>query len=150
VNDKLLTRDNLSKRRKVDDASCLFCNEQESAKHLFFDCVVARYIWNIISEVFGIAIGENFESVARWWISENKNYVLNIFSSATLWTLWSIRNEMCFQGLKWPGVKEVMRRIGYLIKSWRLLCLDKHSELLDANLMLLDRCRGELLWIAWI
>jgi hypothetical protein len=26
---------------------------------------------------------------------------LNIFSSATLWCIWSLRNEMCFQGVKW-------------------------------------------------
>jgi hypothetical protein len=45
-------------------------------------------------------------------------------------------------GLKWLDVKEVMQRVRFLIKSWHLLCLDKHSDLLDANLMLLDRCWG--------
>jgi hypothetical protein len=29
VNNKTLTRDNLVKRMKVDDGSCLFCNEAE-------------------------------------------------------------------------------------------------------------------------
>jgi hypothetical protein len=38
---KLLTRDNLSKRRKVEDPTCLFCNEHESVNHLFFECAVA-------------------------------------------------------------------------------------------------------------
>jgi hypothetical protein len=33
---RLLTRDNLSKRRKVKDSTCLFCNEQEYVNHLFF------------------------------------------------------------------------------------------------------------------
>jgi hypothetical protein len=39
-NNKLLTRDNLGKRRKVDDQTCLFCNEPESISHLFFSYVV--------------------------------------------------------------------------------------------------------------
>jgi hypothetical protein len=38
----LLTRDNLSLRRKDEDQSCLFCSEAESVIHLFFECVVAR------------------------------------------------------------------------------------------------------------
>jgi hypothetical protein len=33
---KLLTRDNLEKRRQLNDMSCLFCSENESVHHLFF------------------------------------------------------------------------------------------------------------------
>jgi hypothetical protein len=36
MNNKTLTRDNLVKRRKVVDESCLFCSEKESIHHLFF------------------------------------------------------------------------------------------------------------------
>jgi hypothetical protein len=41
-NDKLLTRNNLEKSRKVEDLTCLFCSENESIAHLFFDCAVAK------------------------------------------------------------------------------------------------------------
>ena len=34
---KILTRDNLAKRQKVDTVSCLLCSEHESVQHLFFD-----------------------------------------------------------------------------------------------------------------
>jgi hypothetical protein len=59
---KLLTRDNLEKRRKVDDKSRLFCIEPELVHHLFFDCVVARQTCDLISEVIGFQIGQDFES----------------------------------------------------------------------------------------
>jgi hypothetical protein len=36
ANNKVLTRDNLAKRRHLDDMTCLFCEEGESACHLFF------------------------------------------------------------------------------------------------------------------
>jgi hypothetical protein len=148
-NDRLLTRDNLSKRRTLDDDSCLFCNEHESAKQLFFECVVATSLWEVVSDILKLSIGKSFESVARWWLSDNKNSVLNIFSSATLWTLWLVRNEMCFQELRWPGVKDLLRRLRYTIRSWHLLCPDKHYAFLDANLLLLYHHHGELLRIAW-
>jgi hypothetical protein len=41
---KLLTRDNLGKRRKVDDPSCLFYSEKESIPHLFFECVLTKKV----------------------------------------------------------------------------------------------------------
>jgi hypothetical protein len=41
-NNKLLTRDNLDKMRKVEDLTCLFCKEKEHVHHLLFECVVAR------------------------------------------------------------------------------------------------------------
>jgi hypothetical protein len=36
ANNKILTRDNLAKRKQIDDKACLLCNEFESVGHLFF------------------------------------------------------------------------------------------------------------------
>ena len=104
ANNKVLTRDNLHKRRHVEDRTCLFCSELETVDHLFFDCFLAKKIWTVISDIFGIHIGTDFESVARWWISNNRNSVLNIFSSAVLWSIWTLRNDLCFQGKTWLGL----------------------------------------------
>jgi hypothetical protein len=93
---KTLTRVNLHKRRHVEDITCLFCNELESVNHLFFECFVADHIWQALSHIFGVRLGNDFESIARWWISNNKNSVLNMFCSATLSSLWSLRSELCF------------------------------------------------------
>ena len=70
---KLLTRDNLNIRKKLDDVNCLFCSENESAHHLFFDCVVLRQIWSMISECLGVNIDDN-TSVAAMWLS-NKYFL---------------------------------------------------------------------------
>jgi len=37
-NNKLLTRDNLSKSREVFDKTCLLCSDDESIGHIFFYC----------------------------------------------------------------------------------------------------------------
>jgi hypothetical protein len=44
-------RDNLAKRREVDDKSCLFCSEKETAGHLLFECCVARNLWEVVAEI---------------------------------------------------------------------------------------------------
>ena len=74
---KLLTRDNLAKRKSISDATCLLCAENESITHLFFDCCVAKWIWNCISEILGIRIVQDFESVARFWLANKRHKVTN-------------------------------------------------------------------------
>jgi hypothetical protein len=38
ANSKVLTRDNLARRRHVEDKACLFCNEADSTDHIFVLC----------------------------------------------------------------------------------------------------------------
>jgi hypothetical protein len=38
ANNKTQTRDNLAKRKSLDDKTCLFYSEPESVSHLFFKC----------------------------------------------------------------------------------------------------------------
>lgn len=97
-NNKTLTRTNLAKRITLEDISCLFCAEDESVQHLSFSCCVATLMWKHLSDISNIQIGEDFESVARWWINNNKNSVLNMSGAALLWCIWNLHNGMCFQG----------------------------------------------------
>jgi hypothetical protein len=92
---KILTRDNLVKRKKIDDLTCLFCSELESAKH-FFECCVAHNIWGTISEMLGFQVGMDFESMAKLWLNDKKCRYVNIATDVVLWCLWKIRNNICF------------------------------------------------------
>ena len=117
TNNKTLTRNNLAKRQKVEDLSCLFCSEPETVQHLFFDCCVARVSWDHLSEVLGTQIGTDFESVARWWVSEKNNSVLNTCSAALLWSLWKLRNDLCFQERKWRDDRMVLSKLVQTLKN---------------------------------
>ena len=61
----MLTKDNLEKRRDVSDPTCLFYTERESITHLFFECYVAVNVWKLVTEVLGVDIGADYESVAK-------------------------------------------------------------------------------------
>ena len=110
---------------------------------------MAKLIWPAISSLLGVPVGADFESVARWWVSNNRNSGINIVCTATLWTIWKLRNDLCFQGMVWPGVQEVWRRIASELEQWRILSKDATSALLSRNILLLNKMRGELLRIAW-
>jgi hypothetical protein len=71
------TGDNLNKRNLNKPECCVFCAEPESIHHLFFNCIVAKQIWVYISSFFELPIGDSYESVARFWISNKKHALLN-------------------------------------------------------------------------
>ena len=98
ANNKTFTRDNLAKRKNLENLICLFYAEPETINHLFFECCVPTTMWCHLSDIFDKNLGANFESVARWWVSNKKNTVLNTCCAALMWCSWKLRNDLCFQG----------------------------------------------------
>ena len=96
VYNKILTRDNLAKRRQVDDKTCLFCNENETVQHLLFDCIVAKIVWEVVSVCFECPFFTSFCDVIALWQKCKKEPMLNLVVAASLWSLWKLRNEFCF------------------------------------------------------
>jgi hypothetical protein len=68
ANNKVLTRDNLAKRRHLDDMTCLFCEEGESACHLFFECCVASAMWDVIANVTGYPKITDLLTMGKYWV----------------------------------------------------------------------------------
>ena len=53
LNNAILTKDNMIKRKWQGDQSCYFCNQTESANHLLFQCSVAKAVWAIVAISLG-------------------------------------------------------------------------------------------------
>ena len=118
---KLLTRDNLAKRQNLDTETCLFCNEHETSQHLFFECVVAGTIWDLISQALGTDL-RSFTAVASKWLSNKKFAAINIVSSAVLWSLRKLRNDICFQNTAWRDLRLLLWKVVKLMQNWQILC----------------------------
>lgn len=127
-----MTRDNLRKRQIIKPLECVFCSEAETCSHLFFDCVVSRQIWPLVSNHFGVDTGTDFESVARLWIANKKHSALNTTNVVVLWCIWKYRNSMIFNNTMWTSIKQVMRLILKTIKNWVILSSDGAAERLEA------------------
>jgi hypothetical protein len=74
ANNKIFTRKNLPKRRKVENMSCLFCNKKETSQVIcfFFIVVLPRFFGKNIAEICGRALGADFESLAKLCLNDNK------------------------------------------------------------------------------
>lgn len=128
---KIITRDNLRKRHIIKPLDCVFCSETESVHHLFFDCVVARYVWAIFREHFNINLGSDYMSIARFWLSNNQKSALNVACAADVWCLWKIRNSMIFNNTTWTSGKQVIGKIHWLVKIWAILSTDQGKKSLE-------------------
>lgn len=81
--DRLLIRDNLGKRRSIEEKTCLFCSEDETINHLFFSlCGGKTGMWDLT-----FPIGLDYVFAARCWLCNKKYSVVNMLSSAVWWSL---------------------------------------------------------------
>jgi hypothetical protein len=87
ANNKTLTRDNLAKSKTLEYKTYVFGLESESVHHLFFGCCVDKVIWHEISDLLGMTIEPDFESVAKMWILREKCKIVNVCTSAVLWVI---------------------------------------------------------------
>jgi hypothetical protein len=110
-----------AKRRDVSDPTCLFCNEKESINHLFFDYCVSSNVWKIVSGFLCLELGYDFESIGQFWIANKRHKLTNIISSAVLWFVWKLRNETCFQGAVWLGMRSILLKIVRMLRRWMVL-----------------------------
>jgi hypothetical protein len=69
-NNKLATVDDLNKKGMAKPEAFCFCLEKENIAHLFFNCVVARAIWECVGKFLGINIGKDYISVASKWLKK--------------------------------------------------------------------------------
>jgi hypothetical protein len=127
---KVLTRDNLAKRRKLEDECCLFCCEKETSQHLFFNCVVAVNTWENISHAVGRNIGGDFESIGTCWLSNKRFLVINMLCAAALWffSLWKLRNNLCFNNVSWQCLEALLMKIVMMVQNWTILCPDNMKQ----------------------
>lgn len=124
---KIMTRDNLNKRNMKKPEECVFCLCKESVQHLFFECIVAKNIWNTLNLFFGRNLGSDFISIASLWVAGKKLDVINSVIAAVLWALWKHRNSMIFYGSPWISLNQIWWLVLRLIRKWEVIFKDHMS-----------------------
>jgi hypothetical protein len=131
ANNKVLTRDNLSKRINVDDKTCLFCAEYESVTHLFYECCVAKSMWGVVAELTSWTEIVDFESMAKLWIRNKNLKAVNVLTTAVIWCIWKVRNDICFQGTCWTGMRKLFGQCERFLRNWNLLNRPEVAAILE-------------------
>jgi hypothetical protein len=71
----------------------------------------------------------DFESVAKLWLQNKKYKFVNLCPAAMLWTLWKSRNDLVFQGMRWTGMRKILKRCASSMRNWKLLVKGDAGEL---------------------
>jgi hypothetical protein len=146
IKNRALTRDNLAKRRNVEDENCLL--EKESIHHVFFDCVVAKQCWCIMSDILGCSVGENMTNVGKYSLSNKKHCLVNMVSSAVIWSIWKLRNDLCFQRYGWRSMEMLLFRISGLLVNWTILCPEDKRGMLAEYINKIKTAAG-MMWLPY-
>lgn len=136
---KILTRDNLSKRQHLADKTCLFCTEPETVNHLFFECVVSRLMFHEVADIIQKPEITSYEQMATYWLCNERNGVVNMITTALIWTIWKFRNDLLFHHHVWMNIQVLWRKSLRLLKRWQPLCPKRDIQIWDRCLFLLEQ-----------
>jgi hypothetical protein len=91
----ILTKDNLVKQNWLGSTRCIFCHQDETIKHLFFQCRFVRSIWSII-QVASVA-----NVFGNWLhgIDLRFRMLIRVGVLAVIWALWLCRNDKIFNDI---------------------------------------------------
>jgi hypothetical protein len=100
LNNAVLTKDNLIKRKWVGNPTCYICNQIESASHLFFQCSTAKAVWAIVARCIGAnnvpkSLNQCWLWCERWLPFGKQFHTMGI--AAICWAIWKTRNKVCFE-----------------------------------------------------
>jgi hypothetical protein len=120
----VLTKDNLAKRNCHGSVKCCFCHKDETVKHLFFKCPLARTTWNLIQVATNLyppcSISNMFNSWLRGLNKDLKQLVL-LGAPAFCWAIWRHRNGIVFERKTTTNVLQVLHSATHWPRTWVVL-----------------------------
>jgi hypothetical protein len=139
---KILTVDNLRKRRVVIVDWCCMCKDHgESVNHLLLHCSVAQELWELIFSMFGVAWVMPrgvVDLLSCWSIKSGKTESAAIWKTiphVLMWCIWRERNNRTFLGEEQSisALKCAFLQTLYeWLKASNLVCCNSISEMIDS------------------
>ena len=102
---KILTNDNLIKRRVVLVNWCCLCKANgESIDHLFIHCSLAKQLWDTILTLFGVhwVMPRQLQDLISCWPGALGRYrhaeIWKVVPHCLMWSIWREHNLRTFEG----------------------------------------------------
>ena len=142
IRGRLPSNDQLLKRKGPSDGKCCMCSQPENATHIFFECVLAKFLWSGLRSMLSVTWNPaNF----RHWFNISQGFrghtriVLCLLFSSLWWWLWLTRNKYSIEG-KFPNQPaDCVFKCMTMLQLWRPLQKVKTKELMDELLPLLKK-----------
>ena len=132
LENKIATRINLKRRGvMVENALCCLCGkEEESYRHLFFDCSFAWRVWCLCYKWLGVSLVSHIDpksNFAHLWMSQSSELINIVWS--TIWVgvvseFWNHMNLIIFK----RGVTDVLKVFAMVqVKVWSWISAKSRS-----------------------
>lgn len=136
INNAILTKDNMIRRRWQGDPACYFFHMNESVSHLLFHCNIAKAAWATFATCIGANdIPRSLDQCWVWcekWLPGGKKF--HTLGIATIcWAIWKARNKLCFEGKIVQNHISIVCHACALMSYWTGLYLEKDKETLEAG-----------------
>jgi len=95
----ILTKDNLIRRNWNGNKLCCFCSSDETIRHLFFDCHVAKFLWRVVHYTFDLSPPQSITHLFGNWLRSVGTMLkrkLLTGASTLCWAIWLSRNDIVF------------------------------------------------------
>jgi hypothetical protein len=116
----ILTKDNLVKRNLQGSSQCVFCHQDETIKHLFFQCRFARSIRSIIQVNSDLYPSTSVANIFGNWLHDidlRFRMLIRVVAFAVVWSLWLCRNDKVFNN-KNCSLLQVIYRYTSILRLW--------------------------------
>lgn len=130
----ILTKDNLLKRSWRGRPNCCYCEQNETIKHLFIECPLAKLLWRTIQIAFNISPPICVGSIFTTWLNgvdAKISKLIGVGICALFWAIWNTRNDMIFNGKNFNNFLQVIYRATSWIRTWSLLSHAEYRDLMD-------------------
>ena len=129
----ILTNDNLTKINRVGNTRCYFCDHNESIKHLFLECPLAKLLWRSIHIAFNVNTPNSIHTLFGTWLNGVDSHIakhIRIGICALDWASWNTRNDLIFNGTQFMNFLQVIYKATAWIRMWSSLTHADFRELL--------------------
>ena len=101
-----------------------FCPNDETIRHLFFECRFARSVWSIIKIASGMSSPSSVSHMFGPWLGSfpsNLRPLILLGAAATSWSLWLCRNDLVFEKKQSCSPLQAIYSIIHWLQSWATL-----------------------------
>ena len=101
-----------------------FCLENETIDHLFFQCLVAKITWGLVSLCFGASdISKNIQQYKTWIVKlfPGGGPVYTSRCAAVCWAIWKCRNRTCLDKKLIKNPTDILIHVCSFLTHWAVL-----------------------------
>ena len=119
---RLPSSDNIARRKGPSNGLCVLCGEHEDSNHIFFGCVLAKFLWSAVRELLHCSwnptcFAELFRLLQGY--AGRARRVLWICCAGLCWTLWNMRNKYTIEGIFPSQPADCLFKLAMYLQVWK-------------------------------